>query len=109
MAKPREIPQGVDTFSSKQWMPVLFHERKNADGSFKVRPGFRNTITNQEVLPRTKQELNAGPPGFKSSVVAVKQVGEGRFTDEFWASLAAELPEESKPLWARRMEESHAT
>jgi len=107
MAKPREKPKGIDTFSSKEWVPVRFHERKNADGSFNVSEGFKNVRTNEEFTPRTKRELSAGPPGFKSQVVTARQ--EGRFTEDFWAALAAELPEESKPLWARRMEDSHAS
>ena len=90
MAKTRGLPNDVNTFSSKEWKEVLFHERKNADGSFNVRPGFKNIHTNEEVTPRTTRELRAGPPGFKSEVVTVRQ--DGRFTDDFWESMKAFQP-----------------
>ncbi len=87
MAKPRAIPKGIETFSSKEWVSVRFHERKNADGSFKVSDGFKNVLTNEEFTPRSKQELRDGPPGFKSQVVSVRHRADTPFSRAFWESL----------------------
>ncbi len=39
----------MDVYGSKVWRPVVFHDGKNPDGSFRGSRGFKNLLTDQEV------------------------------------------------------------
>ena len=35
----------------ERWWPVKFYEGANRDGSLRAREGFKNTLTDQEIIP----------------------------------------------------------
>jgi hypothetical protein len=45
-----------DVAGYKGWRETLFHDGKNPDGSFNVTPGFKNVLTDQEVLAQEPPE-----------------------------------------------------
>ena len=38
-----------EVYGNKVWRPVVFHDGKNPDGSFRGSRGFKNVLTDQEV------------------------------------------------------------
>ena len=36
----------------ERWWPVKFYEGANKDGSLRAREGFKNTMTDQEIIPK---------------------------------------------------------
>lgn len=64
----------VETSGHKGWWPVKFYEGRNPDGSTKTSEGFKNVLTNQEVIPR--EGWNGEPPGPTGDLSNCRHVSE---------------------------------
>ena len=59
----------MDVAGYKGWMPVVFHDGKNPDGSFRGSRGFKNVLNNHEVS-------GAEPPYPTGDVPCVRHCGD---------------------------------